>query len=325
MPRRSNQFQQIIRLIHHQLAESATVTESELFPDRDTGLSREVDIAIRSEVGGCAIVVGVECCDRSRPATVEWVEQMLRKHASLETNKLVLVARAGYTRQALTKAIVNGADALTLEEAREVAWTTIVSRTDKVFVDAVGAISRVYHGQAPDMESRLNSVLPLSTVIRSSDQQFKLTVAEFIDVLLDIPSIRSLVVDALQPETDAGWEVSVPVKLGCRAILADGREIHLDWLTLLVLAKRRTTRVQLERGTFRESQIAYGGACGPLGTMLVTIVEREGRTPSGLMLHRWAGHEEVVSPHEPSGRPPELLLEARRALGAMFDTSREDR
>jgi hypothetical protein len=287
-------------------------------------MSREVDIAIRSEVSGCSIVVGVECCDRSRPATVEWVEQMLRKHASLETNKLVLVARAGYTRQAMTKAMVNGADALTLDEARNVSWTTIVSRTNEVFVDAVGVISRVYHGQAPDIESRLNSVLPLSAVIRSGDQRFELTVAEFIDVLLGIPAIQSLVVKALRPETDAGWEVSVPVKLGCRAILADGSHIRLDWLTLVVLAKRRTTRVHLERGTFRESQIAYGEACGPLGTMLVTIVEREGREPRGLMLHRWSGHEEIVSPHEPSEPSPELLLEARLALRAMFDTSRED-
>ncbi len=55
------------------------------------GGEREVDVAISSEVAGHKVTVSVEATASRRPATVEWVERMVKKHESLPTSKLVLV------------------------------------------------------------------------------------------------------------------------------------------------------------------------------------------------------------------------------------------
>ena len=76
MPKCSNLFQRLIVFIHDALAaDCAVVEESRELLDRVTGTTREVDIVIEAAVGDYPVFVCIECCDRSRPATVEWVEQ----------------------------------------------------------------------------------------------------------------------------------------------------------------------------------------------------------------------------------------------------------
>jgi hypothetical protein len=60
-------------------------------------------------LGVYEIVVSVEAVGRSRRATVEWVEQMVSKHKDLPTNKLVLVAEKGFSKQARVLAESEGA------------------------------------------------------------------------------------------------------------------------------------------------------------------------------------------------------------------------
>jgi hypothetical protein len=101
------------------MAADATVEESAMLTDRVTGQEREVDVVIRGNTGGHAIVVGVEATSKGRPATVEWVEQMVGKHANLPTDKLVLVAEAGFTATARERAEAAGAVALAPEDIAE--------------------------------------------------------------------------------------------------------------------------------------------------------------------------------------------------------------
>src|SRR3712207_6485571 len=103
MPRRSNEFQRLIYLLHRQLHHRATVNESAMLPDRLGGDAQEVDVLIEEPVGQIRMLIGVECRDRSRPATVEWVQEMRGKHQH-RTDKLVLVSRSGFTRTALREA-----------------------------------------------------------------------------------------------------------------------------------------------------------------------------------------------------------------------------
>lgn len=86
------------------MAEGATVDESAILQDRLTGESREVDVVIRGVIAGHTVTVSVEVSSRTRRATVEWVEQMVAKHEHLETSRLVLASRAGFTRQAKVRA-----------------------------------------------------------------------------------------------------------------------------------------------------------------------------------------------------------------------------
>ena len=48
MPKRTNEFQSLIYLIQSQLTKDATVTESGMLVDKDTGDLAEVDVVVRA-------------------------------------------------------------------------------------------------------------------------------------------------------------------------------------------------------------------------------------------------------------------------------------
>lgn len=123
MPKRSNEFQQLIYSIQHLVADGATVTESKFLIDRQTSDEVEVDIVIESVVNGFPIVISIEVRDRSRPATIEWVRESIGKHSTLPTNKLVLVSKSGFTKNALRKSTENEIEALVLEQAVNYQWS----------------------------------------------------------------------------------------------------------------------------------------------------------------------------------------------------------
>lgn len=125
MPKRSNQFQKLITAIHACMADGATVEESALLIDPETGEQREVDIFLTSQIGGHPVSMAVEVNDRSRPSDSTWVEQMAGKHQSLPVNKLVLVSRSGFTGPAKQKAKSRQIGALTIEEACEIDWDLV--------------------------------------------------------------------------------------------------------------------------------------------------------------------------------------------------------
>jgi hypothetical protein len=101
------------------LAGDATVEESAMLRHAITGELREVDVVVKSLVAGYQLLVGVEATAGGRRADVQWVERMVAKHEHLPTNKLVLVASAGFTLQARTLAVAGGAVPLAPEDVAE--------------------------------------------------------------------------------------------------------------------------------------------------------------------------------------------------------------
>src|SRR5437588_2098591 len=126
MPKRSNDFQKLIYLIHHQLMGEATVTESKFLHDSAANIDREVDIVIETQAGEYSLIIGIECQGRGRIATVEWVDQMAMKHETLPTDKLILVAQSGFTPAALTKAHALKIQTMTLDQAVRTNWNGLV-------------------------------------------------------------------------------------------------------------------------------------------------------------------------------------------------------
>ncbi len=136
MPKRTNEFQQLIYAINLQLAKEATVTESKLLRHRLTGAEREVDVVIEIEIGPYRPIIGIECRAHERPQDVEWVEQAHTKHKHL-TDKLVLVSQSGFTPQAKNLAKTLGIETLTLAGAEKVDWTQIVGKLTRVYIALV--------------------------------------------------------------------------------------------------------------------------------------------------------------------------------------------
>ena len=69
MPKRTNIFQRLVKLLHDRLDENWEVNESEMLCNRLTGEDREVDIVLRYKLGMHKIIVSIECTDTKRPAS----------------------------------------------------------------------------------------------------------------------------------------------------------------------------------------------------------------------------------------------------------------
>jgi hypothetical protein len=104
MPPRTNLFQDVVALVERHKAPDALITESDMLIDSQTGQEREVDVTVTSAADGDDVVMSIEAADRARRADVTWVEQLYAKHLALPTTQLVLVAAAGFSAPALSKA-----------------------------------------------------------------------------------------------------------------------------------------------------------------------------------------------------------------------------
>ncbi len=123
MPKRTDEFQRLIYHIYDQMAtQSARVTESAFLRERDGGEEREVDVLIEDEIAGETVRMAVECRNRGRRASVEWIDQIIGKFRDLDVHKIIAVSRSGFSAPAEAKAAANNIETRTLQEALETDW-----------------------------------------------------------------------------------------------------------------------------------------------------------------------------------------------------------
>jgi hypothetical protein len=127
MPKRTNTFQKLIYVVERYLAKEAVITESKFLIDKQTGSPVEVDIVIESSIGGLPLIIGIECTAKNRPATVEWVREMVGKHSNLPIDKTILVSKSGFTQEAAAKAQACGFVAITLKEVQNTDWLSFLN------------------------------------------------------------------------------------------------------------------------------------------------------------------------------------------------------
>ena len=120
-------FERLIARIETTLAPNGAVVrcpDNEVI-DLDTGAHRNVDATVRWEDCGQTRFMAFECRRRGRRRTVEWVESLIAKKASIGADKMVGVSSAGFARNAIKKAAARGVDlrtARSLDEGVLGAW-----------------------------------------------------------------------------------------------------------------------------------------------------------------------------------------------------------
>lgn len=136
MPKRSNEFQTLIALIESALANaSVQVTESKLVKN-GAGVEREIDIALEGAVNDYPILVAIECRDHKRKRTVEWVDQVIGKYDGILANKVVLVSRNGFTKEATRRANEVGYETLSLIQAQSHDWAAEFRLPSKITIES---------------------------------------------------------------------------------------------------------------------------------------------------------------------------------------------
>lgn len=123
MPKRTNDFQGLIKLIYDQIVpEGGVVTESGMVLDKDAGILREVDILVEYKYAGHPFKFIVECRNHSRKQTIEWIDGLIGKTKSLDVNKVIAVSSKGFHPSAIRKANENNIETFTLEQANDTNW-----------------------------------------------------------------------------------------------------------------------------------------------------------------------------------------------------------
>jgi hypothetical protein len=136
MPKRTTPLQMMVHFVRKHLAKpDVTVSESKLLRDVRLGTDREVDVVVEGKFDGEPVVTSVEVIEHTRAASVTWVEQQIAKHRHLPTNRLVLVSKSGFSKNALKAVAAEGGwVAAVRPEMVEINGRPVVKR---LFIDTI--------------------------------------------------------------------------------------------------------------------------------------------------------------------------------------------
>lgn len=123
MPKRTNDFQKLIHQIQSTFFPGAKVTESAMEPDSDGW--REIDVLVEAGVGPYVMKIAFEAKDHARPLDKTAIEGISKKYdvGGVAVNKVVVVARHGFTSGAIEKAKLFRIELMTVKEAIQSDWS----------------------------------------------------------------------------------------------------------------------------------------------------------------------------------------------------------
>lgn len=97
------EFEEIVAAIHEQFSNGATITKDERVRGK-SGMNRQIDVAIRTNIAGYKIFIIVECKDYKEKVGIDKVDELIGKMEDVEANKAILVSNSGFTKDALERA-----------------------------------------------------------------------------------------------------------------------------------------------------------------------------------------------------------------------------
>lgn len=259
MPIRSNEFQRLIYLLHHQLHGRAKVTESAMLPDRLGGIAQEIDVLIEETIGQIPMLIAVECRDHQRRATLEWVQQMWGKHQH-RVDKLVLVSRSGFTQEALEAARRYGIGTMNLLGAHEADWNVVVNKLKEVFIGRFDFnISRGYAVLDEEYGLEEDPEISVAEPLYSVSDELIGQVGEIAREHLRHPDAGKQLMELFYANQDRKMATArFELPTGSYLIDTSGTKRSARAIKLTVECKLRITPVPLQHGSVGAVHIAWG-------------------------------------------------------------------
>lgn len=279
MPKRSNKFQKLIAAIHGCIANDVSVEESALLMDRETGEEREVDIVLKLQLGDYPVVLSVEVSDRSRRAGSGWVEEMAGKHQALQTNKLVLVSRSGFTKPAMKKAKSREIEALTIEEACATHWN-LALRFEGHGVFQLFNIRFSCSAHITGKSDWLPAPLSATVILPGGERP---SVGNIVSFVLSDPTIKQAVLAHFDSTEEQEYHAVYKPPEGTffqeaphinKSLVKLSISLHLDF---------QATPVEFASGYFRDREIAYGQATEPDNYLCIVMTRKENGGIEGML------------------------------------------
>ena len=122
--RKGRSLEKLITYLERHLAanDMVTVESPKRLRDKSTGRLREHDIVLTVTSGHHAVLVAVECRDRSRPVGVTQLEGFAKKCQETGIGQGVIVSSCGFTKTAPAKARALGIRCLSLDQVNVLPW-----------------------------------------------------------------------------------------------------------------------------------------------------------------------------------------------------------
>src|SRR5215207_5235670 len=157
VPKRSTPFQALVHYVRKQTAApGVTVTESKELLDARLGVKREVDVVVEGSFDGEHVVTSIEVIEHRRRASITWVEQQISKHRTLPTNRLILVSKSGFSKNALAAVAMEGgwAQAMTPKiiqnNGQDIVQSLVLDRIELTPTACTIRVQKPDHGRLPD-------------------------------------------------------------------------------------------------------------------------------------------------------------------------------
>jgi hypothetical protein len=280
MPKRSNAFQRLVYHIHKVLAAPNVVAESHFLSDRISGQKREVDIVVTVPVSTYSMLISVECVATGRKASIEWVERMIGKHRNLPTNKLILVAQAGFTKAAAEKARSSGITTYTLAEAIAADWTQIAGKLDTLFFSRYDFKPSAFAIQIADGGDEWFQI--------GSDVAFVdgtgTAVATCKDVahhILNQHALASAVMGRMDRDGQKQGNIDADPPAGWYAFDTNRGRHAVTKIRIFLSVERKTAPITMKSASWDDTPVAYGSAKTAFGPTDLSILEPKPGALSG--------------------------------------------
>lgn len=303
MPKRTNRFQQLIYMIQRQLAgTNAVVTESRFLTNRHTGIPAEIDVVIEGKIAGHNVTLGIECTAGSRPATIEWVNEMIGKHRGMPIDRSILVSESGFTRNAKKNADANGVLAITLTEAQDADWKQVVGSLDTL---VLGSWEFIPKNGSVDTDGVLSNEELIESRVLEEGWASDMSFPDYVKAILGSSRVFEEVVDHYlqappgqrKPEFDFTINNFIP---GKRTIVTTkiGKSVIINKMTISAHTIIKETPMRLLPQKFQDTPVAHGTAANIFtnssAPVLVTVIKTEEKTTASLRIPDFEGTKAIV-------------------------------
>lgn len=205
MPKRSNSFQRLVKLLNERLDKSWCATESKVFQDSLTGKDREVDIVLESNVGSHKIVLSIECRDHKRKADTPWIESMAKKHESLPTSKLVLWSASGFYKPAMEKAKKLNIDTVSSGSIESLRWAKLANQLKSGSVKILNTDLNFFIDVETPQGTKKRLEKDIVYVFKEVESNIQFNIGMLKDFIANDPSVASVLLDHASEEQSDFW------------------------------------------------------------------------------------------------------------------------
>jgi restriction endonuclease len=121
---RWKRFEKLVARLHATLAPNAAVTYDDHIPGRNSKAPRQIDVALRTNVGVSTVLIVVQCRDYASALDVNAVGEFVTVIEDVGAQKGVMVVtpESGFSEAAKNLAAIKNVDLLTLVDAENKIW-----------------------------------------------------------------------------------------------------------------------------------------------------------------------------------------------------------